>query len=282
VRQTHSSQSRIPHESLFGNGVNTNDTLDDNTDQHECSQLSQYLFSHLGSSGISPEMSFVFNEALERASNPKMPPPKSPIRTPTSPSRTSSMFQGKIKETVITIPGMQNVISSSPNPHKILTTGPSKSSPSTNTLTTDQVLHPAQNAGSQRPILSRSKTATSTPAARSRHSLFPHPTPQPLPDSPTRSRSQNSRPLVTCPTRPTTPKTRLTGRSPLRLCLHHILTVVPAAISETHKRPQTKRELGISHSTGSSGYRNSSQLPMRCVTRGRYRTRLVRKWNAIL
>jgi hypothetical protein len=94
-----------------GNGVNTNKTADDNTDQHGFSQLLQYLLSHLGTSGISPKMSSVFNEALERASNPKMPPPKSPIRTPTSPSRTSSMFQGKIKETVITIPGMQNAIS---------------------------------------------------------------------------------------------------------------------------------------------------------------------------
>src|SRR5271168_5092940 len=151
-----------------GNGVNTNKTADDNTDQHEFPQLLQYLFSHLGSSGISPEMSSVFNEALERASNPKMPPPKSPIRTPTSPSRTSSMFQGKIKETVITIPGMQKCHFPSPNPHKILTTGPS-----TNTLTTDQTLHPAQNAGPQRPVLSRSKATTSTPAVRSHHSLFP-------------------------------------------------------------------------------------------------------------
>jgi hypothetical protein len=32
VRQTHSSQSRIPHALLFRNGVNTNKPADDNTD----------------------------------------------------------------------------------------------------------------------------------------------------------------------------------------------------------------------------------------------------------
>lgn len=113
VRQTHSSQSRIPYAPLFGNRINTNKSADDKhrPHHHEFSQLSQYLFSHLSGSGISQKMSHVFREALERASNPKMPPPKSPTRTPMSPSRTSSMFQGKIEEAVITIPGMQNAIS---------------------------------------------------------------------------------------------------------------------------------------------------------------------------
>jgi hypothetical protein len=232
-------------------------------------------------------MSYVFSEALERASNPKMPPPKSPARTPTSPPRTSSMFQGKIKETVITIPGMQNAIFHLQIHPKSSHPVPAKSNPSIDTLITDQALHPVQNPDPQPPGPTWAKAMTSTLAARSHHSLFSHLKPQLQlpPDSLTRSRSQNSRHPATCPTRPTTPKTKSTGQSSLRLCLHRILTAAPAAVSETHRRPRMKKELGTSCSTGSTGSggcRSSSRLLTHCVTRGHYQTRPAWKRNTIL
>ena len=174
-----------------------------------------------------------------------------------------------------------SISKSTQNPH---TQSQQKSSPSINTLTTDQALHPVQNPSPQPPAPIRSKATTSTQAARSHHSLFSHLKPQLqlLPVSLTRSRSQNSRHPATCPTRPITPKTKSTGQSSLPLCLDRILTAAPAVASETHRRPRTKRELGTLRSTGGSGCRSSSQLLTHCVTRGRYRMRLVWKRNTTL
>jgi hypothetical protein len=170
---------------------------------------------------------------------------------------------------------------STQNPH---TPSQQKSNPSIDTLTTDQALHPVQNPDPQPPGPTWSKAMTSTLAARSHHSLFSHLKPQLQlpPDSLTRSRSQNSRHPATCPTRPTTPKTKSTGQSSLRLCLHRILTAAPAAVSETHRRLRMKKELGTSCSTGSGGCRSSSRLLTHCVTRGHYQTRPAWKRNTIL
>jgi hypothetical protein len=199
-------------------------------------------------------MSSVFNEALERASNPQMPPPKSPLKTPTSPSRTSVLFQDKIRETVVTVPGM---------PPCLAHLGPAFS------ILCTKLYHQAPHPHPAPPPRAQSQMAvTSTQAALS------HPSPSSPPLDP-RDYIRRSPSRRSGPTRPTTHPTKSTGLNPLHVSLRkdRLYQGLPcwtqghAAISAIRKPLPTRSASAISRRSGRDGWRSWSQLLTRYTMR---------------
>lgn len=113
VRQIHSNSKVEPHSSRSTARASSVNEYQQYTTRVKSETTLRYCQSFRVRCFFLPPLSYMrsrtmsstFNEALERASNPQMPPPNSPRKTPISPSRTSTLLQDKIKETVVTVPG---------------------------------------------------------------------------------------------------------------------------------------------------------------------------------